>query len=94
MATFIEGEPRRKFGNVLPEQLVNFADELRANPGVWAVHPDYEEEYKNSDASRTNSASTTVANINNGRIVSLRDGFEARSTSGIVYVRYNRGDEK
>lgn len=88
MATFIKGEPSRKNVGQQPEVLMKFAKELRDNPGVWAVHPDYETEYKLGSSTRHNSATTTVANINNGRIASLREGFEARSASGIVYVRY------
>lgn len=87
MAKFIEGDPpiTRYAGS--PEML-NFANDLRHNPRKWAVHPGYLVEFETNDVSRANSASTTVANINNGRTAALREGFEARSAQGVVYVRW------
>lgn len=92
MATFIKGEPPSKNEGLRPEALVQFATDLRQKPGVWAVHPRYLEAYAKGQK-LTNKSSTTVANINHGRIASLREGFQARARHGIVFVRYVGGEK-
>lgn len=78
--TFVESPPPPKHGrNAL---YAAFREALKARPNEWAIYP---REFKNKD-----SASSAAANINRDRDASYI-GYEARSSDGVVYVRYVGG---
>lgn len=55
-----------------------FADELRANPGRWAIYP-WPTRYPHSTKHR----------IRHGRAAAFGPGFEAEVRDGVVLVRFN-----
>lgn len=57
-----------------------FAEELRANPGRWAVYP-------RTTVTGT-AARALVSRINRGRVAAFAKGFAAVHRGGVVYVRF------
>lgn len=57
-----------------------FAKFLRAHPGEWGIWP-------NPVVGRTR-AGNVAAMVRRGHYPAFRDGFEARSRGGVVYVRF------
>lgn len=61
------------------EEARKFADELKRNPGKWAVYP---------WASTSEAARATASRISNGRTATFAHGFQAISKGEVVYVCY------
>lgn len=61
------------------ERMREFADELRKQPGRWAVVP-----WETTEL----SSRATASRISRGKVAAFGRGYEAVSTHGTVYVRY------
>lgn len=61
-----------------------FADELRRNPGRWAVYP----WTPNMEAARA-----MASRISRGKMAAFAENFQAVSRGGVVYVRYEREEQ-
>lgn len=86
-----EEPPKPNGGPRANQQLLDFANELRANPGRWALYP--------TVPSSDSATSSNAANIRRGTLAAFRPpgAFEAvaRTAGGIrqIYVRYVGGDQ-
>lgn len=61
------------------QRVREFAEQVKRNPGRWAVYP-----YPTTEL----GARAAASRISRGKVVGFGDGFEAVCQRGTVYVRY------
>lgn len=74
--------PAAKGGSLIRKKQREFAEELKTRPNQWAIYPST----GSSVAIRALSS-----RISKGRLSAFKEGFEAVSRHGVIYVRFVGG---
>ncbi|MET3956820.1 hypothetical protein ABIE52_003686 [Rhodococcus sp. OAS809] len=78
--TLADPPPFNNGGGNTRDEYAKFAEFLRSNPSRWALWP--------GNVSTSRKSNEVVASIRRGYFVAFREGFEAVSRDGRVYVRF------
>ena len=76
--------PAAKGGSLLRKEQREVAEELKTRPEQWAIYP---------STGSSLAVRALASRISNGRMSAFREGFEAVTRHGVIYVRFVGGQE-
>lgn len=80
---FVGELPFKAYQHRVPGSLMReFAQALRSRPGMWAKWP---------TSLHASTCGGYTTKIRNGAFLAFREGFDATSRNGVLYVRYVGG---